>query len=58
MGAAARHVRGAVEGPVGVAGRAEWDGVNSKPYRGTSLMRKRNPLGPYCRPVPRALGGF
>ena len=26
-------------------------------YRGTSLTRKRNPLGPYRRPVPRVLGG-
>jgi len=24
-------------------------------YRGTSLIRKRLPLGPYCRPIPRAL---
>ena len=24
-------------------------------YRGTSLMRNRNPLGPYSRPKPRAL---
>jgi hypothetical protein len=23
-------------------------------YRGTSLTRKRNPLGPYRRPMPRA----
>ena len=22
------------------------------PYRGTSLIRKRNPLGPYSTPVP------
>jgi len=26
-----------------------------KAYRGTSLIRKRNPLGPYSTPVPRAL---
>jgi hypothetical protein len=26
-------------------------------YRGTSLMRKHTPLGPYRRPVPRVLGG-
>ena len=26
-------------------------------YRSTSLTRKRNPLGFYHRPVPRALGG-
>ena len=24
-------------------------------YRGTSLIRKRHPIGPYSRPVPRAL---
>ena len=26
-------------------------------YRGTSLIRKRTPLGPYRRPIPRVLGG-
>jgi len=26
-------------------------------YMGTSRIRKRNPLGPYRRPMPRALGG-
>jgi len=26
-------------------------------YRGTSLIRKRTPLGPYSRPMPRVLGG-
>ena len=26
-------------------------------YMGTSLTRKRTPLGPYRRPVPRVLGG-
>ena len=26
-------------------------------YRGTSLKRKRTPLGPYRRPTPRVLGG-
>ena len=25
-------------------------------YRGTSLERKRTPLGPYRRPMPRVLG--
>ena len=25
--------------------------------RGTSLIRKRNLLGPYCRPMPRVLVG-
>ena len=24
-------------------------------YRGTSLIRKRLPLGPYCSPMPRDL---
>ena len=31
---------------------ADWDG-----YRGTSLIRKRTPLGPYRRPMPKVLGG-
>ena len=26
-------------------------------YRGTSLVRKRTPLGPYRRPMPRVLRG-
>ena len=26
-------------------------------YRGTSLTRKRTPLGPHRRPMPRVLGG-
>ena len=26
-------------------------------YRGSSLTRKRTPLGPYRRPMPRVLGG-
>ena len=26
-------------------------------YRGTSLIKKRNPLGPYSRPLPRILEG-
>jgi hypothetical protein len=26
-------------------------------YKGTSLTRKRAPLGPYRRPMPRVLGG-
>ena len=26
-------------------------------YRGTSLIRKRYPIGPYRRPMPRVLGG-
>jgi len=32
--------------------------VVSRAYRGTSLSRKRTPLGPYRRPMPRVLGGF
>ena len=27
-------------------------------YRGTSLVGKRTPLGPYLRTMPRVLGGF
>ena len=26
-------------------------------YRGTSPIRKRSPLGPYRRPMPRVMGG-
>jgi hypothetical protein len=26
-------------------------------YRGTLLIIKRIPLGPYCRPMPRVTGG-
>ena len=29
--------------------------LHQKQYRGTSLIRKRFPLGPYGRPIPRAL---
>ena len=28
------------------------------PIQGSSLLRKRPPLGPYRRPMPRVLGGF
>ena len=28
-----------------------------KKCRGASLTKKRNPLGTYCRPMPRVLGG-
>ena len=31
--------------------------VLPQPYRGTSLIRKRTPLGPYRRPMLRVLGG-
>ena len=33
---------------------------HAETLRGTSLERKRNPVGPYCRPmprIPRVLGG-
>ena len=36
-----------------------WEGHASKEemlYRGTSSIRKRTPLGPYRRPMPRVLG--
>jgi len=33
------------------------DVVSRHLYRGTSLTRKRTPLGPYRRPEPRVLGG-
>ena len=31
-------------------------GDNLPPYRGTSLTKKRTPLGPYSRPMPRVPG--
>ena len=31
--------------------------LHPRPYRGTSLIRKRTPLGPYRRLMPRVLGG-
>ena len=31
--------------------------ITSPEYRGTALTRKRTPLGPYRRPMPRVLGG-
>ena len=33
------------------------DTARHSKYRGTSLIRKRTPLGPYRRPVPWVLGG-
>ena len=33
------------------------DKSRCSPHRATSLMRKRIPLGPYRRPVPRVIGG-
>jgi hypothetical protein len=39
---------------LGMAGRlSRW----LRAYRGTSFIRKRNPLRPYRRPLPRVLGG-
>ena len=32
-------------------------GGEAEDYRGTSLTRKRTPLGPYRRPMPRVRGG-
>jgi hypothetical protein len=32
-------------------------GVEIGVYRGASLTRKRTPLEPYHRPMPRVLGG-
>jgi hypothetical protein len=32
--------------------------LNPQPYRGTSLIRKRPPLGPCSRHMPRALWWF
>ena len=40
------------------ADRPPWLGGELRRYRGTSLTRKRAPLGPYCRPMPRVLGGW
>ena len=33
------------------------DKSRCSPHRATSLMRKRIPLGPYRKPVPRVIGG-
>jgi len=32
------------------------EGSMQQPYRGTSPIRKRTPLGPYRGPMPRVLG--
>jgi hypothetical protein len=37
------------------AGRFACENSSLHPYRGTSLIRKRLPLGPYGRPIPWAL---
>ena len=41
----------------GTLGGTEVSGFVSYQYRGTPLTRKRTPLGTYCRPLPRFLGG-
>ena len=41
----------APRGFVSCFGRCQW-------YGGTSIIRKRTPLRPYRRPMPRVLGGF
>ena len=33
------------------------DTLSDFKFRGTSLRRKRTPLAPYRRPIPRVLGG-
>ena len=38
-------------------GGAQRTRVMPQPYGGTSLVRKRTPLGPYRRPMPRVQGG-
>ena len=35
----------------------EWSVYSREAYRGTSLIRKRRPLGPDSRPMPRVLEG-
>jgi len=41
--------------PECLGGDASFDVDKALPYRGTSLIRHRLPLGPYSRPEPRAL---
>ena len=41
----------------GLGFRFQVEGLGSRVYRGTSLIRKFPPLGPYRRPMPRDLGG-
>ena len=38
-------------------GRESGWGTLPRVYRGTLLIRKRNPLGPFSRTMPRALWG-
>ena len=40
-----------------VLGFRAWGCRYSGTYRGTSHTRKRTPLGPFRRPMPRVLGG-
>ena len=40
-----------------LGGRRLWLPGMDLPYRGTSLIRKRIPLGPYRRPMSRVLKG-
>ena len=37
--------------------RVQFEVAGFEVYRGTMLKRKRTPLGPYRRPMPRVLGG-
>ena len=66
-GRGARSVRKGEKGVLGRPGgrrgrgvfkrKAFIDSKKADMYRGTSLIRKRTPLGPYRRPMPRVLGG-
>ena len=49
---------GAGHWPRGGGGQSSRGDVWYIPYRGTSLARKRSPLEPYRRLMPRVLGGF
>jgi len=42
-------------GELGLGFRGSSHTLNPPPYRGTSLIRRSLPLGPYSRPMPRAL---
>ena len=43
--------------PMARGGLVLHDNRGGRVHRGTSLTRKRTPLSPYCRPMPRVLGG-
>ena len=47
-----------VEGVISISLRTCIQTSGNSGYRGTSLTRKGNPLGPYRRPMPRVLRGF